>query len=117
MGQSKIRIFNKKFILKDFQPADISDPTDIKIKKGNHTEIGEIVCEVYYTPRGWRGDIHLMSPIDIWDADHVQKLYGVRPNELRGDLYEKIFESTVPAMQYMTKRLKTLGWEPIDTWE
>lgn len=117
MGQSKIRIFNKKFVLKDFQPADISDLHNLVIKKELHTEIGEIVCEVFYTPRGWRGDIHLMSPIDIWDPGHVQQLYGVKADRLRGDLYEKSFESAVPAMQYMTKRLKTLGWEPIDTWE
>jgi len=110
-------MFTKKFKLKNFQPAEIFETGQFKPKNEAQEIDGELMCEIFYTPIGWRVDVHLLSPLDIWDIEHVQKLFGIKANNLHDDLFEKTFDTASPAMQFITKRLKGLGWEPVDTWQ
>lgn len=84
-----------------------------KVVKSN----AQVIAEVFYTPKGYRAEIHFISPIDLWDAQQALKLQGIADNTPEGDLFDTNFETVLAAMHFITRRLKRLGWSPITKWE
>ena len=115
---SKKRIFKKKITIQNFKTVK----TDVLLKTDNFTgksvkELTEIAVEIFFTPRGYRVDIHLLSPIIVWDFGQMCDIKGITENNPEGDLTDKNFNSELAAMHFATRRLAKLGWEPNEAWE
>jgi len=113
---AKERIFQKKVVIDNFRVVrrdqlKLDDLSGRAVK-----EIAEIIAEVYYTPKGYRTELHFISPLVIWDFEQMCKLNGVSDKNPDGDLSEKNFSTELSAMHFLTKRLGKLGWKPTDGW-
>lgn len=115
---SKKRTFEKKISVQNFKTIR----TDLLLKSDNLTgkpikEIAELAVEVFFTPKGYRVDVQLMSPIIVWDFEQTCKIKGITESNPEGDLTDKNFPTELSAMHFITRRLSKLGWEPTDVWE
>jgi len=113
----RIRLFYKEFQISNFVAADFKNGRATP-KKKTPRQLAQIIAEVYYTPRGWRVEAHQLNehPIYVWDETHSKKLYGITDALPDGDLREMNFKTLRGGMQFITKRLKGLGWKPEDDW-
>jgi len=113
----RIRLFYKEFQVNNFVACVFKDER-VSLKKKTPRQLAQIIAEVYFTPRGWRVEVHQLTehPIHTWDEKHACKLYGMTDELPEGDLREMNFKTLRGGMQFITKRLKSLGWEPEDDW-
>ena len=114
----KERIFHREVKVNNFKLI----PADMMADAGK-TEFGDslveeavVIAEVFYTPKGYRGEIHEDSPIRVWDEGLSKRLHGVSKDRPDGDLAEKNFDTALAAMHFLTRRLRKLGWEPLEAW-
>jgi hypothetical protein len=115
---SKKRTFEKKVTVQNFK----SIRTDLLLKSDNLSgkgikELAELVVEVFFTPKGYRAEAHLISPIIVWDFEQTCKIKGITESNPEGDLTDKNFPSELSAMHFITRRLSKLNWEPTGVWE
>jgi hypothetical protein len=114
----KERLFTKNITISNFRLVDgenLENPN--KFEQGKPlTEEALIVAEVFYAPKGFRAEIHAESPLHVWDEEHAKRLFGISEENPNGDLREKNFETALAAMHFLTRRLKRLGWDPLDSW-
>lgn len=115
----KERLFQKQVTINNFKLVNLADldKAGKSVEGELLTEEALILAEVFYTPKGYRGEIHAENPIRTWDLDHAKRLLGISNEFPEGDLKEKNFETALAAMQFLTKRLKRLGWEPLTNWQ
>ena len=115
---AKERIFQKKLTLANFKAvkagalAQAGKPNTGKAVR----EMAEMIAEVYYTPRGYRIEVHAISPVPLWDDNQMSKIEGYTDELPEGDLLEKNFDSQLAAMHFITRRFKRLGWNPVGKW-
>ena len=114
----KERTFYKTIKVNNFRIIDRSLFNDVQSLTEGDSFSEEVIllAEVFYTPKGYRGVLHEDFPLAIWDADHAKRLYGITKDKPEGDLEEKNFDTSLAAMHFLTRRLKKLGWEPLDSW-
>jgi len=114
----KERIFRKKLAIdnfrliteKEFQAAG-------KSCKGKQLkQDAELIAQVFYTPRGYCCEIEHFSPLDIWSSEQFCRIEAISDSSPEGDLIENYFDTKLAAMHFITRRLKRLGWEPLDNW-
>jgi len=114
----KERLFSKNLTINNFRLVDekvLKDPSILNEGKPL-VEEALIVAEVFYAPKGFRAEIHVESPLHVWDEENSRRLFGMSNDNPNGDLREKNFETSLAAMHFLTRRLKRLGWSPIDNW-
>lgn len=113
----RIRLFYKELQVNNFAAAEFKGDRVLP-KKRTPRQLAQIIAEVYFTPRGWRVEAHQLTehPIHTWDEKHTRKLYGVSDELPDGDMREMNFKTLRGGMQFITKRLKGLGWKPEDDW-
>ena len=114
----KERVFQKKLAISNFKAlrgsalSEAGKPNIGKIVR----ELAEMIAEVYYTPKGYRVEMHAISPVPLWDEAQMNKIEGITAELPEGDLMEKNFDSMLAAMHFITRRLKKLGWDPLGKW-
>jgi len=114
----KRRTFEKKLAIQNFKSVKTEQLLKSDTLSGKAIkELVEIVVEVLFTPRGYRVDTQLLSPMIVWDFEHTCKLKGITETNPEGDLTDKNFPTELAAMHFVTRRLSTLGWKPINVWE
>jgi len=115
---SKKRTFEKKIIIQNFKAirTDLLLKTD-NLSGKNVKELASIIVEIFFTPRGYRADIQLVSPIIVWDFEQTCEIKGISESNPEGDLTDKNFASELAAMHFVTRRLSKLGWQPSGVWE
>lgn len=114
---SKKRTFEKKVTVQNFKTIR----TDLLLKSDNLSgkavkELAELVVEVFFTPKGYRADVHLISPIIVWDFEQTCKIKGITESNPEGDLTDKNFPSELSAMHFISRRIQKLGWSPVGPW-
>lgn len=113
----KERIFSKSITLDNFKIASLKDLGGSKRPKGRpFKKEAELIAQVFYTPRGFSCGVEHFSPIDVWSGEQFCRIEGVNEESPEGDLNEKYFDTKLAAMHFITKRLKRLGWDPMDSW-
>lgn len=113
----KERIFKKNLTIQNFKVLNPSNFDQIGEKKGKSLKRdAEIVVQVFYTPRGFCCEVDPLSPIDIWDLEQYCRIEGINEENPGGDLLDYNFDTILAAMHFITRRLKKLGWEPLDAW-
>ncbi len=114
----KERPFQKKISINNFKLINEDNLRNAEQEKGKSlTEEAMLVAEVFYTPKGYRGEIHEGNPIRVWDSEQADRIFGISKDRPDGDLCEKNFATELAAMHFLTRRLKKLGWEPLsDSW-
>ena len=75
-----------------------------------------LIVQTFYTPRGFCCEVALLSPVDVWDSEQYCRIEGVGEKTPEGDLLDHTFDTMLAAMHFITRRLKKLGWEPLDAW-
>jgi len=112
----RIRLFFKEIKVNNYCQAEFKDET--VIPKKTPRQVAHIFAEVYYTPKGWAVDLVFVDecPLDAWDSDHYDKLCGVDEAYPQGLIREKNFDTARAAQQWLTRRMKSQGWEPEDEW-
>lgn len=115
---SKRRTFEKKITIQNLKLIK----EDQLLKSDSLTgkavrETAEIEVEIFFTPRGFRIEIHLNSPMLVWDFEQTCKIKGITESNPEGDLTDKNFATELSAMHFITRRLSKLGWEAIGVWE
>lgn len=115
----KERIFQKKLTISNFKALKTASlPQAGKPNIGKRVrEMAEMIAEVLYTPRGYRVEVHAISPVDLWDEQQMSKIEGQSEEQPEGDIMEKNFDSQLAAMHFITRRFKRLGWEPVGKWQ
>jgi len=115
---AKERIFQKKLTIANFKTVKASALAQAGRTNVGKTvrEVAEMIAEVYYTPRGYRIEVHAISPVPLWDESQMVRLEGCSDECPEGDLVEKNFESQLAAMHFITRRFKKLGWDPVGKW-
>jgi hypothetical protein len=114
----KERTFHREIQINNFKLV-----TEKDLSEAGKTEFGEplveealLTAEVFYTPKGYRGEIHEESPVQVWDNEHYRRIKAISEDKPNGALAEKNFETPLAVMHYLTRHLKKLGWEPLDAW-
>lgn len=114
----KERTFVKKLTIDNFKELKAANLH--QAGKGNAgktiKETATIVAEAFYTPKGFRCEVLMHSPIYAWDFDHACRIEGIGVATPDGDLVDKNFETILAAMHFITRRLRRLGWEPVNAW-
>lgn len=117
---SKVRIFTKDIEIKNIKlvsEKDLNDLTEESVNVGTPLEVNAgILAEVFYTPKGWRSEVHMLTPLFAWDFEEMCVLYGFSNDFPEGDLQDKNFDTMKASMQFLTRRLRKLGWEPDEEW-
>lgn len=114
----KERLFKKDITIQNFRlldPADFSTTKTTTAGKPLKIESG-LIAQVYYTPRGYSCEVDPINPLDVWDAEHYCRVEGINEKSPDGDLQDYYFDTMLAAMHFITRRLKKLGWDPIDSW-
>jgi len=114
----KERIFRKKITIQNFKLIDTDNMNYVeKTNKGKlFKKDSELVAQVFYTPKGYVCEVEQFTPLDTWDSEQYCKIEGVSDESPEGDLLDKNFDTLLAAMHFITRRLKRLGWEPLDGW-
>lgn len=115
---AKERIFQKKLTIANFKAlktAALAQAGKPNIGK-RVREMAEMITEVFYTPKGYRIEVHAISPVPLWDENQMIKIEGQSEAQPEGDICEKNFDSQLAAMHFITRRFKRLGWEPVGKW-
>jgi hypothetical protein len=113
----KERIFRKSLTIQNFRILNPSEFDQIQEKKGKCLkQDAELVVQVFYSPRGYCCEIEQLSPIDTWDAEQYCRIEGINEENPEGDLLDHNFDTILAAMHFITRRLKKLGWDPLDAW-
>lgn len=118
LSMLKERIFRKTVAIENFRLVKDNEINEAgKTIKGKVFKTdAELVAQVYYTPRGYSCEIEYFSPIDAWNSELFCRIEGINEESPEGDLPEKYFETKLAAMHFITRRLKRLGWDPLDGW-
>jgi len=114
----KERVFQKRLTIQNFRSIESSDLSQAgKNKKGKliKKDAG-LLAQVFYSPRGFCCELDQLSPIDVWDSEQYCRIEGISDKTPEGDLLDHTFDTMLAAMHFITRRLKKLGWEPLDTW-
>lgn len=116
---AKERVFTRQTTVKNFRQIKPELlPLAGRSRKGRqYSELAELIAEVYFTPMGYRAEIHFITSMEVWDKEHADKVMGICQETPFGDLDRKNFETPTAAMQFVTRRLKKLGWDPVGRWE
>lgn len=113
----KERVFQKSLTVQNFRLLASSDLEQSGKKKGRALKKDAgLVAQVFYTPRGFCCELEPLSPVDVWDSEHYCRIEGITEKTPDGDLSDHSFDTMLAAMHFITRRLKKLGWEPLDTW-
>lgn len=115
----KERVFQKSLTISNFKSLK-NDLLPTAGKRGAGKAVksnAQVIAEVYYTPKGYRSEIHFISPVEVWDEQQASKLLGIDDKFPEGDLFDSNFDTILAAMHFITRRLKRLGWSPVSKWE
>lgn len=115
---SKSRTFEKLLTIENFRLAKKEVlARNAKLTGKSVRETVTIIVEVIFTPRGYRVEIQLDSPLIVWDFEQACKLKGITETNPEGDLIDKNFPTELSAMHFITRRLSKLGWAAVNSWE
>lgn len=114
---SKKRCFKKRIIIQNFKVIK----TEQLLRSDNLTgkslkEVATVEVEIFFTPKGFRIEIHLISPMLVWDFEQTCKIKGITESNPEGDLTDENFDTELSAMHFITRRLSKLGWEAEGVW-
>jgi hypothetical protein len=113
----KERIFRKKIIVDNFLLLTKEEIAEDSLDKAKPLKKeAELVAQIHYTPRGYFCEVEQFSPMDVWNEDLFCKIEGINDGSPEGDLSEKFFDTKLASMHFITRRLKRLGWDPLDGW-
>src|SRR5271157_217710 len=115
---TKERTFQKKLTVENFKEVKASN-----LNQAGRANVGKqiketatITAEVFYTPKGFRCEVLMLSPVFAWDFNQACRIEGICDTTPDGDLQDKNFETMLAAMHFVTRRLRRLGWDPLDNW-
>jgi len=114
----KERTFEKKLMIENFRELKATSLNQAgKPNVGKAVkETATVTTEVFYTPAGFRCEVFMVSPIYAWDFNQACRIEGIGESHPEGDLQDKNFETALAAMHFITRRLRRLGWDPVDNW-
>lgn len=113
---TKERTFQKKLSIDNFkETSNLSQAGKSNCGK-SVKELASVITEVFYTPKGFRCDVTMLSPVYAWDFLQACRMFGIAEATPDGDLQDKNFETMLAAMHFITRRLRRLGWDPLDGW-
>ena len=113
----KERVFQKNITIQNFKLLPPSDLSNAGKKKGvSIYKEAELVVQVFYTPKGFCCEVGHVVPLDVWDSEQYCRIEGVSDKTPEGDLLDHTFDTLLAAMHFITRRLKKLGWQPLDVW-
>jgi hypothetical protein len=114
----KERIFRKTINIDNFRlvPKEALAAAGSSNKGKVLKKDAELIAQVYYTPQGFSCEIEHFNPIDTWSVEQFCRIEGIDEESPEGDLVEKYFDTKLAAMHFITRRLKRLGWDPLDNW-
>ena len=113
----KERIFRKSITVENFRLVPKEALTAGSSNKGKALKKdAELIAQVYYTPRGFACEIEHFNPLDTWNVEQFCRIEGINEETPEGDLAEKYFDTKLASMHFITRRLKKLGWDPLDNW-